>query len=359
MDEVGDAAHSEGRPEDTKALGRGPVGGAAGEVGSVHRAGIAAIAVAAGLRGDPAEMLAMSSAPVGISLEVASEIDDLEVLLEDDTHVYIQAKASADMGKALKETVQQWAAAAKTGGLRDGDLAVMAVGRPSNTLADLGTALDARRSNAVLTTGQAEALKKLEGLLSEADLDPGQAASLMDVAFIRTVDGRSGSPAMEAAAAWLDGAVVETGQGRAAASAIAQRIPQLAAEHGTAAIADWRAWLRDAHLPAHADPHGVRAAREQAIDSAIAQRRAELAGTLDFLPLASLVPAEPLHVPRLAADLRVKRSAPKPDTRASSTRESDVLLHLLRREGRLLLVGQPGSGKSVAMRQMAAHLGRV
>lgn len=326
----------------------------------MHRAGIAALAIVAGLRGEAAPLLRMQAAPVRVTLEGASEIDDIDIELSDSSHVYVQAKRSGNLGAALAATAKQWAAARKAGRLKAVDRAIMAVAEPSGTLRELGAALDARRESTPLTVGQQQRLRTLTNLLA-ADLDGvADVDAVLDVTHVVEVNGHPDSASMEMAAAFLDGTVVTAGQGRAAVAALRGQVPVLAARHGSSVLEEWRRWLREAQVPAHADPHGVVAARAQAADDAIAEYRVRLGRDRDVLPLTAFIPADPLPVPGLAAGIRVVH-ATDPDApvaggrRQRRTPDSVSLLALLRREGRLLLVGQPGAGKSVAVRQVAAH----
>lgn len=336
-------------------LSRGPVGGAAGESGSVHRAGITALAIVFGLRGEPASLLATKSAPVRVTLEGDSEIDDLDIELGDGAHAFVQAKRSGTLGKPLRETAAQWVQAWKAGTLTPRDTAVMAVAEASGTLRALADALNARRSGSALTGPQRDSLQTLTKLL-QTDLDADAVSGLLDIAHVAIVDGSPDSLAMDAAAGWLDGTVVKAGHGHAAIAALRARVPALAADHGTAGLDEWRGWLREALVPAHADPEGVLAARREAATEALTDYRVALAQQRDVLPLTSFLSADPLAVPGLADGLRVRRINPGVATTTQRATDADGLLELLRREGRLLLKGQPGAGKSVAVRQIAAHL---
>ncbi|WP_146231473.1 NACHT domain-containing protein [Lentzea atacamensis] len=175
---------------------------------------------------------------------------------------------------------------------------------------------------------------------------------LLDFAHVVAVDGSEGSRDSDTGAAWLDGKVVAAGKGRQAFAVLRGVIPVIAARRGSAGIDDWRQWLREAGLSAHSDPRGVLAARRQAADDAVSDYRRRVAAGLDLLPLSALVGATPVEVEGLAEGIRVRRSADL-DMQDNIDR-SEPLLRIVRRESRVLVVGQPGSGKTVALYQVAA-----
>ena len=126
-----------------------------------------------------------------------------------------------------------------------------------------------------------------------------------------------------------------------------------------AALADvdmplWRCWLGDAHLPLVADADGAAAARLQAQDEALADYRASRAREVDILPLADLgLGLTSIPVAGLTECLRAAAYSGTEDKERSASR--GALASIVRRQGRLVLLGRPGTGKTVASRLIVAQ----
>jgi ATPase family protein associated with various cellular activities (AAA) len=351
-------------PPTPRRAARGAIGGAANEAGAVHRAGIAAIVVVHGLIGQRVPWLPLDSVPLRVQLEGDAEIDDIVIDLECGARAFVQVKLTCDTGEVLRSTIDQWARAYKSGSFSQGDVAILAVAQPSNNLKELAKALSAHRMGTSLTSSQRTVISKLETNLSKHFDEPDDVAAVMDRAYIVVVDGRENTADADAGAAWLDGAVVEHGRSRQGFAALRGAIHIVASRRESTSIDAWRSWLREAGVPAHSDPCGVLAARQQAYDNAISRYRQNLAVEADVLPLHALLgPAEPMHLPGLADGISVRKNdyaEKNTQNRASGdTGRSQPLLKIARREGRLLLVGPPGAGKSVALQQIAAHYSGV
>jgi hypothetical protein len=291
-----------------------------------------------------------------VVLEADTDIDDLVVKFSA-SRAFVQAKLSSKLGPVLNATVAQWVRGYTHGELTEQDAAVLAVADPSRGLRDLSLALDHRRGGVSLSNQQQATLGALRKLLEELLPDGDAADAVLNVAYVAVVDGRKGSADVDGGSARLDGTVVAAGTGDMAFQVLRAQLQHQAAGRGrTSDIDDWRRWLRGAGLPTHADPKGVLAARLQAADAAVTAYRAAIAASADVLPLHALgIP--PLSIPGLADGLRAH-----PQQHGGRTRNrdrSDQLLPLARREGRILLVGQPGAGKTVALQQVAAHFAAV
>ncbi|MCX5395367.1 NACHT domain-containing NTPase [Streptomyces sp. NBC_00094] len=113
-------------------------------------------------------------------------------------------------------------------------------------------------------------------------------------------------------------------------------------------MTQWRAWVSDAKLPLIADEAGAQAARLQARDQALTEYREKWAADQDTLPLADLGRGlTSMTVPGATRHLQAKTPGQGP----GRSRLADTV----RRQGRLFLVGAPGSGKTVASRLLTAH----
>ena len=147
-------------------------------------------------------------------------------------------------------------------------------------------------------------------------------------------------------AALMDLAVVDA-QGAQAVSTLADLFHRRAGEALGSSIDEWVEVLNSAGLTVIADqggPVGMRvAARLSAVDIYRGRLAAE-AGRVDLALLAEDLP--PVIIDDLIGGLKID---------IEGARSSDDLLRYLRRWRRMLIVGQPGSGKSVALREIAAH----
>ena len=83
-------------------------GGAANELGSLHRNGFAAVLAAHGLSGTPLDGV-NGRVPTAIALETAGAVDDIVCTMENGERWFIQAKRSLN-GASLRSALRQWAA---------------------------------------------------------------------------------------------------------------------------------------------------------------------------------------------------------------------------------------------------------
>jgi len=243
----------------------------------------------------------------------------------------------------LKSTVEQWAAQAAT--LRENDLLLLAVAEPQGVVKHLGPAL--RKLPTVPPTYLAEetrALQKLRRLLWDKPEEVRD--RVLNAARILKVDAvDAGSPEFDLAAAMLEGTVVGPSFGPHAMRALSQSMHTQAGTASASTIDDWVRVLRAASVTVYADrrgPAGAVVRERQAALEEHSERLGRLCGHLDLSLLADDLP--PLYVDTLASDLQVSFGKP--------------LLSVARRWPRMLLVGLPGSGKSLALRQLAGTWAR-
>lgn len=317
-----------------------------------------------GLVGQHVPWLPHDVTPVRVGLESDTEIDDVVIELDDGSRAFVQVKLTCDLGRELDATVDQWARAYKEGSLAARDTAILAVALPSNTVRQLATALTQRRSGTSISRVQRSAINKLEELLNRKLDTPDDVAAILDAAHIVVIDGRQDTADTDAGASWLDGGVVDSGQGRRGFAALRAAIPIAAAQRKSTGIDDWRKWLRDAGIPAHSDPRGVLAARRQAADDATAGYRCDIASDADKLPLHALLGGvESMLVSNLGANITVRQVLREDERKRRRTRvnpeDSRSILKVTRRQGRILVIGQAGTGKSTALHQIAAHFANI
>ena len=152
------------------------------------------------------------------------------------------------------------------------------------------------------------------------------------------------------AASLLDGTVVPAGSGSAAVRALQRAFQEQAASGAGSGMDEWLQILAAAGLEVFPDADGPAGPRRRAeLDAMAAHRRrlAEQDGLLEYALLADDLP--PLRYEQLAESFRVAvmhESGPRSET---------DFLAVARRWPRMLLTGLPGTGKSTALRQLAAR----
>ncbi|WP_405967703.1 NACHT domain-containing protein [Streptomyces sp. NBC_00015] len=334
---------------------RGALGGAANEAGAVHRAGIAALVTVHGLRGEGVPWLASDTPPVQIHLEADTAVDDIVVRFADGSRAFIQAKASSDLGAPFKSAVAQWCDAVKAGHCNNGDQLLLIVAEPAGTLRNIARHLVEYQNGAAPTKAAAENLKMLRRLITDRGLDKEATERVLNSAAVRFIDARHLGPDEGQGAAWLDAAVVQAGRGTAAFAMLRAALRDEAASRSSSSdLETWRHWLSKAEIPLTSDRDGLLAARLQAEDDTISAYRNRAAQNKDMLPLADLnFGLSSLHIPGLAAGL--KATPISAIAEGGRQREKEDLLKIVRREGRMVLVGLPGAGKSVALKLVSAE----
>ncbi|MFJ2960183.1 NACHT domain-containing protein [Streptomyces sp. NPDC087270] len=318
---------------------------------------MAALVVVYGLLGEQVPWLSSAAVPVALQMEADVHVDDVVVSLDDGSRVFMQAKLDG-RSDAVGDTVGQWCASIKAGECTQRDELLLMVATAPPNLQQLAEALNMRRRGASLTPDARSALDVLVQRAEKRGLDAVAVARLLDAAKVCIVDAREGGPQEATGAACLNAAVVKPGHGMAAFRALRAAAHALAAARAPSDAAVWQGWLREARLPLVADADGALAARMQAQEEAVAAYREELARGCDVLPLADLgLGLTSLDVPGLTGSLRVSALSGREDDGRHSGR--DLLTDIMRRQGRLFLVGRPGSGKTVASRLIAAQWART
>ncbi|MER5777165.1 hypothetical protein ABT144_23265 [Streptomyces sp. NPDC002039] len=181
-----------------------------------------------------------------------------------------------------------------------------------------------------------------------ADLLPPNARELvLDRARVLHLPNSTGpAPHRDLLAALMD-LVVAGMQGQRAVSDLADFFHRQAGEALGSSIDDWVVTLSNAGLTVFPDQGGPAAMRVTSRLNAVNTYREQLggdAGRIDLSLLAEDLP--PVVVDDLIGGLQID---------IEGERTSHFLLQFLRRWRRMLIVGQPGSGKSVALREISAH----
>ncbi|MFJ1618452.1 NACHT domain-containing protein [Streptomyces sp. NPDC088249] len=325
----------------------GALGGASNEAGASHRSGIAALIAGYGLLGEAVPWLRSDAVPVKLRMEADLHVDDVVVDLADGTTAFIQAKLSPTAA-AFNATVDQWCRAVASGECREGDELLFVVTRTDDPLTRTAQALTTYQSGASLTTPAVRRLDALRNLAAGHGLDHADTERLLAAAKVIALDARDNGPDEALGAACLNAAVVPAGHGRTAFRAMKAAARSQAEQRTASHVTQWRTWLTDAKLPLIADAAGTRAARLQARDQVLTEYRKKWAAGQDTLPLADLGRGlTSMTVPGATRHLQAKAPGQGP----GRSRLADTV----RRQGRLFLVGAPGSGKTVASRLLTAH----
>jgi hypothetical protein len=258
--------------------------------------------------------------------------------------MYISAKRTCGVDDQLRSTARQWVAQVPS--LGADDLLVLAVAEPTGLVKHLEAALlKWRTGSPTYLAGEEEALRSLSELLPATVRDRVLRAAR--VLKVEAVD--AGDPEFDLAVALLEGSVVAPGFGTEAVRALSLSMHTQAGTALSSRIDDWVCVLRAAGVTVYADGKGPRGAAVMARQVALEAYQTglgERSGYLDLSLLAEDLP--PLRVEGLPDGLQVD----VPSGRTSP--EAHPLLAVARRWPRMLLVGLPGSGKSLALRQLAA-----
>ena len=298
-------------------------------------------------------------------LEADVAVDDLVVELTGGGSAYIQAKTTLTFGRAadssMGSVVAQWIELVGEKRLdRERDRLVAAAVRGSEAVRDLRKALRRRRRllAGALSLGEETALHKVTTLLDGLD-EPTQKlvldCAVVWFADLEETDGLSA----RLGEALLEPGVVARDQGLRAWNVLRESARELARRRYGATLQDLMAKLADECLTLTADGEGYASAQREErrlLVSAYRERVARRGETLDFRGLGTPIPA--LSLAEVDAGVGVSPLPGGESPVGDTERHGTDLLWALRRRGRAILVGLPGSGKSVALRAAAAGYAR-
>lgn len=317
--------------------------GQAGEVGSVFRCAVGVYLAVHGLRSRSISGLDLAggSDPIRLDFETSDPTDDIRVTFSDGRRAYVSAKRKVTKGRPLEETVAGWVAQAAS--LGPDDLLVIAGEDFIGPARHLDLVLRRHRAGLRMETNDEQVAFKCV-----ADLIPDRSRQLvLERARVLHLPNSTGaSTTRDLLAALMDFAVADT-QGQRAVSVLADLFHMQAGAALGSGIADWVAALNNAGVHVIADkqgPAGMRVASKLIAVNTYRERLRADAGRIDLSLLADDL--SPVVVDDLVSGLKID---------VDGARTSSGLLRYLRRWRRMLIVGQPGSGKSVAMREIAAH----
>ncbi|MFC8286217.1 NACHT domain-containing protein [Streptomyces cyaneofuscatus] len=307
-----------------------------------------------GLRGIPLPFFASDQGNVTISslqFETEDAVDDIRCNMTDGSYAVIQAKRSCGNDKHLTATVDQWVRQIST--LGDSDKVAIVVRNLKGPLKYLKDALDNNR--APLPRQPSKQMEEaLKAILSRvpADVSSRDKNRLIKSAYcIEARTEKEGDSHFDNAVALLDGVIVDHGFGVVAVKILQQNFQQGAATGIGSSVKDWILWFQEGGLQPRSEPAGSpgqqAAAENIALENFLQEARSQ-ANKLQYSLLAEDLPI--LDVPDLARSFQVSL-----DNKEKESRDDKALISVARRWRRFNLVGFPGSGKSVAVRQIAAQ----
>jgi hypothetical protein len=294
-----------------------------------------------------------SSVPTAVRLETDAPVDDIQVDLRGGSRVFVQVKSSVVVSKSdstFAAVLDQFAAAVKELRLDTArDRLVLAVARKTGPLDSLFLAWQ-RSKNSL--AGQ-PTVREREALALVDELTPSLSAAEHKV--LRKVScGLVFTPDSEIAAQSVLASSVVAPSDAARAFRELKTISRDLAQHRLGLrIEEWAERLAHSKIRLTCDPNGSEAARWEARRRAVRRYRADLVRRAITLDLRSLGAAVPPIRHRLGGFTvqEVNRSS-------KSSRDESALDVVARRRGRVLLLGLPGSGKSTALRYLAAEWAR-
>lgn len=282
---------------------------------------------------------------VRLDFETADPTDDIAVTFDGGSRAFVSAKRKVNAGAPFTSTVAGWVGQAMAG-MGDEDLLALAYAEGPEWLRDLTEGLDrARTGRPVTGATRTRQLKALDALV------PAEyRAMVRERARLLAVPRTATSNDSRSALVTMMGALVEGDNGAAAVSAIEAFAHDRAGRALGCNSSDLAGALNAAGLVLKVDVAGTPAARAAAQLEAFEAYQAALTadtGRIDLTLLADDL--EPLVVEDLLGSIEV---TPARDDERSYARNP---IDLLRRWRRMLMVGQPGSGKTVALRETASY----
>ncbi|MFD4439345.1 hypothetical protein ACFWPK_06150, partial [Nocardia sp. NPDC058519] len=259
----------------------------------------------------------------------------------DGRRAFISAKRAVNAGDPLKKTIAGWVGQAPL--LGEQDLLVIAGEEFTGSARQLDNVLQRRRKGQPMDTKAEQSTLRVL-----TDLIPEEVRELvLSRARVLTISGATETGEARSVQAAMMDPIVGGRNGPQAVAVLADRLHQRAGKALSSDIEEWVTTLTIASLaptPNWEGAAGGRIAARRAAVAAYLKQIASSAGRVDLSLLADDLP--PIAVDNLLAGMRV---------RVGGSRQGSDLLKYVRRWRRMLLMGQPGAGKSVALREIAAH----
>ncbi|MFP3712592.1 NACHT domain-containing protein [Puerhibacterium sp. TATVAM-FAB25] len=314
--------------------------------GGVFRTHVAVYVAVLGLRGRTVPGLDLPDyvVPVALHFETDDPTDDLKVTLSDGRLAYVSAKRAVGNDGQLRSTVEDWVA--QLDDAQPNDLFVLAAEELRGDVRKLEGALRRHRE----AVPQAERPTDLAAIAAITKSVPERLhAEVLRRARLLHLPNATDGALGQAHLAELAANIVQDGNGAGVIASLGNEFARQAGVGDASTIDDWESALARDGLVVLPDAGGYPAQRAAARRRAIDAYRTHLTqrqGTIDLSLLADDLP--PVHVDGLLSQIQVRRSREDRSSRSE-------LIVCVRRWRRLLVVGSPGAGKSVAVRELAAH----
>ncbi|MFD9970581.1 NACHT domain-containing protein [Streptomyces sp. NPDC059011] len=328
-------------------------GGRGNEAGSLHRSGFAALLAAYGLRGVPLPFFAadgLTPKVESLQFETEDAVDDIRCTMTGGSYVVFQAKRTCGNDKHLSATVEQWVR--QLVDLRSSDRMGLVVRNAKGPVRALREALENYKSDHPRqpTAQMEEALKAVTDRIPKSFSAEETDALLRAAVCVEAATESPGDSYFETAVAFLDGVVVRHGLGAAAVKVLQNSFQRGAASGIGSDVEDWVRWLTEEGLTVESDLISLPGPRIAAENAALLGYSRDWNSRVDVLHYSLLAEDLPeLRIENLAHSFK---AVPLDTERAK--RDKTGLLELCRRWRRLFLLGLPGSGKTTAIRQVAA-----
>ena len=313
-------------------------------VGGVFRVVAATFLAVHSLRGQPVAALELSGdvRAVRLDFETDDKTDDLVATMSDGRRCFVSAKRAVGNDRHLKDTVMGWVG--QMDGIRDDHLLVLAAEDLTGVVKDLAKALRRRRDGRRLALRHEKAIAAVT-----RHVPPDIAEALLEQVRVLHIPSATGPSLTRTLLESMAGYLVEDGDGASVISTLSDSFAALAGDASASTEQDWvRAIDHDSRrvIWDGTGPPSVRLAAGLAAHDAYVRALTASRGRIDLTLLAEDL--SPVTVDGLVSGLRV-------DLWESKTEYGHELVHVARRWRRILLVGQPGAGKSVALRELAAN----
>lgn len=316
--------------------------GQANEAGSVARRNAAMYFGVHMLVGSPIQALRNNKVITHIAFESTDPTDDMVLAFDDESRAFVSVKRKMAKGEPFSDTVQGWVDQLHAD-LADEDVLVAVCEESVQWVRDLAVTLTRLRSGvAAGSAPYGPALANLDELVPADKRDEMRRRAHI-IELPRTPTNNDGWTVLVS----LMNSIVEGNAGASAVSAIAESVHDWAGSAGGCDVHKLVGAIAARGIVLRADPDGPPAVRAAAARAAVDNYLEGLASSNGRVDLSLLAQdLEPVVVEDLLAGVRVTNPEEERDI-------GEDLRVVVRRNRRMVVVGLPGSGKSLLMRELA------